>query len=89
MGEATRLADGDLGPFEGSGDDQVVFGHYLREGTWAPSLVSLITERLLPADGGTFIDVGANIGFHTLTLAHAVGPTGCVHAIEPEIGRAS
>jgi len=32
----------------------------------------------------TVVDVGANIGFHTLTLAHAVGPTGCVHAIEPE-----
>lgn len=35
-------------------------------------------------EGMTVVDVGANIGFHTLTLAHAVGPTGCVHAIEPE-----
>jgi FkbM family methyltransferase len=82
MGEATRLADGDLGPFEGSSDDQVVFGHYLREGTWAPSLVSLITERLLPANGGTFIDVGANIGLVTVPVIERTKALGL--AFEPE-----
>jgi len=30
------------------------------------------------------VDVGANIGLHTLGLAHAVGPTGRVHALEPD-----
>jgi FkbM family methyltransferase len=30
------------------------------------------------------VDVGANIGFHTLLMARCVGPTGRVHAVEPE-----
>jgi FkbM family methyltransferase len=82
MDEATRLADGDLGPFEGSSHDEVVFGHYVREGTWAPSLVSLITERLLPTDGGTFIDVGANIGLVTVPIIERTKALGL--AFEPE-----
>ena len=82
MDEVTRLADGDLGPFEGSSDDQVVFGHYVREGTWAPGLVSLISERLLPADGGTFIDVGANIGLVTIPIIERTKAIGL--AFEPE-----
>jgi FkbM family methyltransferase len=82
MDEATRLADGDLGPFKGSSDDEVVFGHYVREGTWAPSLVSLVTERLLPTDGGTFIDVGANIGLVTVPIIERTKALGL--AFEPE-----
>jgi FkbM family methyltransferase len=79
---ATRLADGDLGPFEGSSEDEVVFGHYVREGTWAPGLVSLITERLLSPDGGTFIDVGANIGLITVPVIERTNALGL--AFEPE-----
>ncbi|MBY0381055.1 MAG: FkbM family methyltransferase, partial [Xanthobacteraceae bacterium] len=33
--------------------------------------------------GGTFIDVGANVGIYGLALAHHVGPDGTVVAIEP------
>ena len=61
---------------------EVVFGHYVREGTWAPSLVSLITERLLPMDGGTFIDVGANIGLVTVPIIERTNALGL--AFEPE-----
>jgi FkbM family methyltransferase len=32
--------------------------------------------------GGTFLDVGANAGHYTYLAAAAVGPSGCVHAIE-------
>jgi len=32
--------------------------------------------------GGTFLDVGTNAGSYTYLAAVAVGPTGCVHAIE-------
>jgi FkbM family methyltransferase len=32
--------------------------------------------------GDMFIDVGANVGLHTLVAARAVGPTGRVHAFE-------
>src|ERR1043166_6217492 len=34
--------------------------------------------------GMTVLDVGANIGVHTLDLAAAVGPTGAVIAFEPQ-----
>lgn len=34
--------------------------------------------------GDTVLDVGANIGLHTLHLSRAVGPHGTVHAFEPD-----
>jgi len=34
--------------------------------------------------GDVFLDIGANIGYHTLTAAKRVGPKGRVYAIEPE-----
>ena len=39
-------------------------------------------ERII-ARGGVVLDIGANIGAHTLHLARAVGPDGKVWAIEP------
>lgn len=40
--------------------------------------------RSLIRPGMTVVDVGANIGFHTLQFASWVGPAGHVHAFEPE-----
>lgn len=45
-----------------------------------------ITSRWIDAAlhlGGTAVDVGANVGLHTLRMARAVGATGRVYAIEP------
>ncbi len=56
-----------------------VFADYY--GAYEPDVANAI-EELLPK-GGTFIDVGANIGLHTIRAARAVGPTGRVRAFEP------
>jgi FkbM family methyltransferase len=47
------------------------------------SHVLRMLERLLPEDG-YFIDVGANIGLHTLVAARHLGRSGRVDAVEPE-----
>lgn len=38
----------------------------------------------LVAPGAVCVDVGAEFGLYTWTLAHLVGPAGAVHAIEPQ-----
>ena len=54
----------------------------LFEGAYEAHVLGAL-ERLLP-EGGYFIDVGANIGLHSLVAARRVGPSGTVDAIEPE-----
>lgn len=34
-------------------------------------------------EGAVVLDIGANVGAHTLPLARCVGSTGCVYAVEP------
>jgi FkbM family methyltransferase len=46
------------------------------------SAVGAALERLLPA-GGTFVDVGANIGYFSLLAARVVGEQGTIVAFEP------
>ena len=53
---------------------------YLR-GTFEPSVVRAYERLVRP--GHTVVDVGANVGAHTLPLARAVGPAGRVFAFEP------
>lgn len=54
---------------------------------YEPHVTAAIERVLTP--GATFVDVGANIGFHTVTAAQIVGPHGRVVAIEanPENAR--
>jgi len=49
-------------------------------GVWEPDLTSYIRRRLDP--GRTFIDVGANIGYHSMVAAGAATSTGRVISIE-------
>ena len=55
--------------------------HLIEHGEWESQVRALI-RKLLP-NGGVFLDVGANIGAHSLLAASVVGPTGRVHALEP------
>jgi FkbM family methyltransferase len=50
-------------------------------GTWEPETWRAL-KRHLPV-GGTFVDVGAHIGWYSLKAAKVVGPAGRVIAVEP------
>jgi FkbM family methyltransferase len=54
--------------------------HLLVDGVYEPELARFIVKRL-PA-GGTFVDVGANVGAFTIPAAKRVGPSGTVLAVE-------
>ncbi|MGD0668954.1 MAG: FkbM family methyltransferase [Bryobacteraceae bacterium] len=53
----------------------------LLQRTWEPSTTQELL-RHVPA-GGTFVDVGAHVGWYTLKAAQVVGPKGHVIAVEP------
>ena len=53
-----------------------------RYGEYSELEVKLFQEHLKPGD--SVIEVGANIGAHTIPLAKLVGPNGHVHAFEPQ-----
>jgi len=50
-------------------------------GVWEPGVTAAIRAVLRPGD--TFVDIGANIGCHSLLASRLVGPTGTVVAVEP------
>ncbi len=50
-------------------------------GTYEPEVTALM--RHLAKPGQVWLDVGANIGYFTIFIASLVGPTGEVHAFEP------
>ena len=56
----------------------LLFGYYERDYIAA-------LGRLVP-EGGTCLDVGANVGMLALVMARAAGPGGTVHAFEPDPG---
>ena len=51
-------------------------------GEWCDFEIQLIRQFIRPGD--IVIDAGANIGTHTIAFANYVGPTGIVHAFEPQ-----
>jgi predicted methyltransferase len=56
--------------------------YVLREqGDWFEDEIKFLRHLLQP--GQRVIDIGANYGVYTLSMAKLVGPTGCVWAFEP------
>jgi len=60
--------------------DDLISRHLYFFGVFEPAVTALYREILQPGD--VMVDVGANVGAHTLLAAHLVGPQGRVHAIE-------
>ncbi len=60
---------------------QVIDANLYYSGTFEPDTLALMRRE---ADTGDItIDIGANIGLHSLVLSQSVGPKGLVYAIEP------
>ncbi len=62
--------------------DRVLSTHLLGEEIWEPAETAAFLTHA--REGMCVFDVGANIGYYTLLAARAVGPSGRVHAFEPE-----
>jgi FkbM family methyltransferase len=68
-------------PMRISARDQVISKAIFSTGEWEPLELGFIRQHVRP--GMTAVDVGANIGAHTLTMADSVGSQGAVHCFEP------
>ena len=73
---------GDYGPIEGSIDDGVILRGYAITGSWRTSEGRFFTDLFAANRGGTFIDIGANIGLTTIPIARIPGVS--CKAFEPE-----
>jgi FkbM family methyltransferase len=62
-------------------NDAYVGRSLVEYGEWSQGEIDLLAPWLRPGD--TVVELGANIGAHTVHLARLVGPEGRVHAFEP------
>lgn len=62
--------------------DEFVARELFANKVWEPELQKLAACAEL--EGGVAVDVGANVGAHTLHFSALAGPTGSVYAFEPE-----
>jgi FkbM family methyltransferase len=61
--------------------EDLVSNFILTFGQWEPKTWQALKPYV--REGGTFIDIGAHIGWYSLKAAKLVGPKGCVIAVEP------
>jgi FkbM family methyltransferase len=72
----------DIGPLWLRTDDAVMTPWITYYRSWEKETTAFLRESLTV--GMHVIDIGANIGYHTLVCAHAVTPSGTVLSLEPE-----
>ncbi len=70
------------GPLFVLATDTTVGRSLIEYGEWSAREIELLRQALRPGD--RVIDIGANIGTHTISLAKIVGPQGSVLAFEPQ-----
>lgn len=63
-------------------NDRYIGQHIKARGAWCENEIDLFQKLL--HHGHTVVEVGSNIGAHTLPIARFVGPTGRIHAFEPQ-----
>jgi FkbM family methyltransferase len=80
LGFAGLVAEGSCGVIRGSLDDSAALLRYARDGYWAPHQRALF-ETLFHRIGGTYLDIGANIGLTLIPIAGNASVT--CHGFEP------
>lgn len=80
-GEGRLLVRTEIGYIVCSSEDTALSAILLESGELEPGVRRLIQKILRPGD--VFVDVGANIGMHTIAAAQSVKPEGRVIAFEP------
>ena len=81
VGMTGFVAEGDAGTIRGALDDDAGLAKYAREGAWSPRESSLF-KNLFAEQGGTYLDIGANIGLTVIPIAQ--NPQVACCAFEPE-----
>ena len=76
------ITQGDQGTIQSSSGDAEVFAVYSRTGSWAKRTNDILTKFFAPTGSGTYIDIGANIGLTTISVAQWSN-VNCI-AFEPE-----
>ena len=81
MGDFNHLIQGPFGMLIYNKNDYI--GQFIRDnGEWESHAINLWKNFLSP--GMTALDIGANIGSHTLAISRLVGDEGKVFAFEPQ-----
>jgi FkbM family methyltransferase len=81
LGFTGFVAEGDCGVIRGALDDDAALAKYARDGSWAPRQRSLF-KSLFAERGGTYLDIGANIGLTLIPISQ--NPHVECYAFEPE-----
>lgn len=80
--EFNEVVQSRFGPMLLNRNDLFVSAGIRETGVWSGDELDLLAQLIEP--GQTVLDVGANMGTHTLAFCNFVGPTGVVHAFEPQ-----
>jgi len=80
--EVNEVITSRYGPMLLNRNDLFVSAGIRETGVWSGDELDLLGQLIQP--GQTVLDVGANMGTHTLAFCNFVGPTGVVHAFEPQ-----
>ncbi|MBO9544113.1 FkbM family methyltransferase [Caulobacter sp.] len=80
--EFNKVVPSRFGPMLLNQNDLYIFSGIQETGVWSGDELDLLGQLIQP--GQTVLDVGANMGTHTLAFCNFVGPTGRVYAFEPQ-----
>lgn len=82
VGNGTATVEGRYGPHEFFPLDDPIGQALRRYGEWAQAELDLL--RAFVGLGSTVVEIGADIGAHTVAFSRLVGPDGQVVALEPQ-----